>query len=250
MSDLYARTRVKNIVLHHLGDGLTAANTEEELRRRANPPHSGYPNGYVYPEYDYGILANGTVVEMRPLAIIGAHAQADYTSYRYGENWWNRNSASVVIGIDSERFQPPKAMVLSLITFLGSFCLRQGGNISNIYPHFQISNTKCPGASYKKLNLNTGFLDYDHVESSVDLILKENLVQVLNPVVVVFGIWDLVSAYKLAIKLRCPVIPREIGWRYFGFNRFYIVGGPPEPGAGIVNLTYAVTVGCHFGTCL
>ena len=237
MSTAYDRTRVKYIVLHHLGDGLPAANTEEELRRRANPPHDGYPNGYEYPEYDYGILADGNLISMRPLTVIGAHAQPDLPGYRWGENWWNRNSASVVIGIDATLFRPPGPMVSSLINCLANFCQEQGSEISNIYPHFQISNTKCPGASYTKLGLNTGFLDYDSVESSVDLILKGDLVQVLNQAVVVFGIWDLIPAYKLAIKLRCPVIPRGISWRIFGFNQFYIVGGPPEAGPGIVNLT-------------
>ena len=227
MSDLYDRTGVKNIVLHHLGDGLTAATTEGELRRRANPPHSGYPNGYEYPEYDYGILANGKVVEMRPLTIIGAHTQADFTLYRSGENWWNRNSASVVIGIDSEKFQPPEAMVLSLITFLGNFCLRQGGDISNIYPHFQISKTKCPGA----------FLDYDRVERSVDRFLKSGVQQADKAIIIVFGPLDLVLAYRLAQKLGIPIIPRELNWAPQVFNKFYIVGGAPEKGPEFVNLT-------------
>ena len=237
MSTAYDRTGVKYIVLHHLGDGLDAASTEEELRRRANPQHDGYPNGYEYPEYDFGILADGTLINMRPLTVIGAHAQANKIVYMHGENWWNLNSASVVIGIDACVFQPPGHMIRSLISFLANFCQKQGGGTSYVYPHFQISNTKCPGASYKKLSLDTGFLDYDNVEESVDLILKGNLVEVENPIIVVFGWLDLILGYRLALKLGIPLIPRESNWAPPGFNKFYIVGGAPEPGPKFINLT-------------
>jgi len=237
VSQAWDRTKVKKIVLHHLGDGLPAAATAEELRRRSNPSQPGLPKGYDYPEYDYGVLADGSLINMRPLTIVGAHSQADRPDYRWGENWWNLNSASVVIGIDAEKFKPQAPMVRGLINFLASFCKRQGGSVSDIYPHFQISNTKCPGASYAKLGLNTGGLDYNNVEDSVDMMIKGGLVLEVKPAIVVFGIWDLVLAYRLAVKIKAPVIPREANWRGMGFNKFYIVGGAPEPWPEFVNLT-------------
>lgn len=237
MSDPWDRTKCKNIVIHHLGDGSPAAKTEAELRSRANPPQPGFPNGWQYPEYDYGILEDGTVITMRPLTVKGAHAIADRREYMLGPNWWNLNSASVVLGIDATEFTPPGAMVNSLINFLAKFCKEKGGGVGNMYPHFQITQTDCPGASYGKVGLSTGFLNYDYVEQSVDSILKGGLGPMDKPAVVVFGIWDLVIAYRLALKLNCPVIPRSSNWRGMGFNKFYLVGGPEENSPDVVMLS-------------
>jgi hypothetical protein len=240
MSDLYDRTNVNKIVIHHFADGQGPATTADELRRRANPPQPGYPNGYQFAEYDFGILADGSVVELRPLTFIGAHAKADKAEYMYGGNWWNKNSASVVIATDASHvsgFPLPLAMVQGLINFLAGFCKPRSMTINDCYPHFQITATLCPGASYKKLGLDTGFLDYDMVEAAVNENLKGKVVSVENPIIVVFGWWDLILGYGLAEKLRAPVISRAFNWRAGSFNKFYIVGGPPEAGADVVNLT-------------
>lgn len=243
-SQRYDRTKVTKNVIHHLGDGLGPAVTAGELRKRANPPQPGYPAGYEFPEYDYGILADGTIIEMRPLTVIGAHSQADKPPYILGPNWWNLNSASVVIGIDATLYIPPPAMVQGLIDFLTAFCRSQGGSVADLYPHFQITRTQCPGASYAKLGLNTGYLDYNYVENSVDSLLKRVVapaedpdIVLIRPAVVVFGIWDLVGAYYLAGKLKAPILLRETNWRATGFNKFYILGGPEETGPDIVNIT-------------
>jgi len=78
------------------------------------------------------------------------------------------------------------------------------------------------------------------VESSVTNILNGTVATVdIKPAVLVFGIWDLVNAYRLAEKLKCPVIPREADWKNMGFTKFYIVGGPQEPESNsyvVVNL--------------
>ena len=39
--------------------------------------------------------------------------------------------------------------------------------MDDIYPHFQVTATACPAASYGKLAKNTGYLDYDYVERTV-----------------------------------------------------------------------------------
>lgn len=231
MSQDFDRTKVKNIVIHHLGDGKGPAETFAELFERSNT------GGYEYPSYDFGVLSDGTVVAMRPLTAIGAHSQADRPQYMLGSNWWNKNSAGIVLGIDSTIYEPPAAMVEGLIDFLVDFCKARGASAGNCYPHFEILRTACPGASYAKLGFNTGFLNYNYVEDQIIRRMKGDLGVMDKPAVIVFGIWDLLAAYRLALKLNAPVIPRQAPWKTMGFNKFYIVGGPEEEGAGIVNLT-------------
>jgi hypothetical protein len=163
MGQLWDRTKVKLVVIHHLGDGLGPCQTEAELRRRTTPA------GYDGPAYDFGVLASGKVITLRSLTQQGAHCMSDRAKYDRGYQWWNRNSASVVLANSNDKFQPPEAMVQGLICFLVSFCDKQGFNIMDGgYPHFQVSQTACPGASYRKLGFNTGYLDYDRVEQSVN----------------------------------------------------------------------------------
>jgi len=102
-----------------------------------------------------------------------------------------------------------------------------GTDVSTLYPHFQVAQTDCPGASYSKVGLTTGLLNYNYVESSVTNILNGGVATMAEkPAVLVFGIWDLVNAYRLAAQIGCPVIPREAAWKTMGFNKFYVVGGP------------------------
>ena len=89
MSDLFNRHGAKKVVLHHLGDGQPAARTVAELQRRANPYN------YQFAEYDFGILEDGTIVNLRPLDYVGAHCIASVPKYMYGPNWWNQNSIGV-----------------------------------------------------------------------------------------------------------------------------------------------------------
>lgn len=247
MSDSYDRTHVNKIVIHHFADGQGPATTADELRRRANPPQPGYPNGYQFPEYDFGILADGTIVELRPLTFIGAHARADKAEYMYVDNWWNKNSASVVIATDASYvsgFAVPAEMTRGLINFLAGFCQPRSMTADDCYPHFQISATLCPGASYKKLGLDTGFLNYDDVESGLTFQLIPPpfsppvvTTPIDKPIIVVFGWLDFILGYRLAEKLGVPVISRAFNWRGLSFNKFYIVGGPAEVGDDVVNLT-------------
>ena len=157
------RRNVKLIVIHHLGDKLGPCTTEAELRRRS------LPAGYDWPAYDFGVLASGKVIALRPLTVQGAHCIADKAKYRHEDpQWWNRNSAGVVMANDNQKFAPPAAMVQGLICFLVNFGDKHSFGIDGIYPHFQVCQTLCPGGSYKKLGLDTGNFNYDLVEQAVD----------------------------------------------------------------------------------
>lgn len=156
------RRNVKLIVIHHLGDSQGPCSTEAELRRRSQPP------GYDYSAYDFGVLADGKVITLRPLTVQGAHCIADRSKYEHGDpQWWNRNSAGVTLANDNQDFIPPAAMIQGLISFLINFSKQRGFGIDGMYPHFQVAQTLCPGGSYKKLGLNTGHFDYDLVEQAV-----------------------------------------------------------------------------------
>jgi len=117
------RTKVKLITIHHMGDGLGPCTTEAELRRRSTPP------GYDYPAYDFGILASGQVVTLRPLTVQGAHTLSDRAKYVRGYQWWNRNSASVVMANSNHLFAPPEPMYQGLICFLVGFCDNKGSTL-------------------------------------------------------------------------------------------------------------------------
>lgn len=225
MSTPYDRTGARKGVLHHLGDGHGPAATADELRRRANPYR------YEYPEYDFGILADGTVIPMRPLTVQGAHCIADRPAYNYADQWWNRNSIGIVLGIDAQAYPVPETMFKGLITFLVGLCRTRAMTMDDIYPHFQVTQTDCPGASYRKLGFNTGHLDYDQVEQSVNLLLKGADTM---PVIFFFGPDDYILAKRVALKVNAAIAPREL-YGKLPASSVFIVGGPAVDGA--VNLT-------------
>lgn len=175
MSTRLDRTGVKLQVVHHLGDGLGPTSDHAEVMRRANP------HGYEFPEYDYAALADGSILNMRPLDVIGAHTIADRPAYMRGDNWWNCNSASIVMANDNTKFAPPAAMVEGLAKFLAAWIKDRGASLDFIYPHFQVTMTDCPGASYAKVGLNTGFFNYDGLESWVTTLLKGGQPSIITP---------------------------------------------------------------------
>lgn len=163
MSERYDRTHAKRIVLHHLGDGIGPAQTVEELASRANPYH------YQFPDYDFGIIASGQIVALRPLTYIGAHAQANKGDYMYGNNWWNKCSISIVTANDNTKFAPPAAMVEGTIECLLNLCKdpKHLVPVEDVYLHSQIFTTDCPGAKYSPLSLNNGYLDFDYIRGKL-----------------------------------------------------------------------------------
>lgn len=164
MSERYDRTHARQVVLHHLGDGLGAAKTAEELIVRANPNH------YQFPEYDFGIIASGQIVPLRPLTYIGAHAQANKGAYMYGYNSWNKSSISIVMANDNTKWAPPAEMVEGTIACLLKLSKDPDHliTIKDIYLHSQIFTTDCPGAKYSALGLNSGYLDFDQMMTELN----------------------------------------------------------------------------------
>jgi hypothetical protein len=160
MSTKLDRSKVRKGVVHHLGDSQGPCKSVTELLKRSNP-------GYEFPAYDFGILDDGTIVELRPLTYVGAHCIASKQKYIYGPNWWNENSIGVVLAIDNTKFQPSQAMVNGLIVLMIRLCKSQNMTIDDWYPHFQLTATACPGGSYNKLGFDTGYFDYDVVEKAV-----------------------------------------------------------------------------------
>lgn len=223
MSTLFDRTVVRKIVIHHLGNRRGPLATKEELLTAANP------HNYEYPEYDYGILADGSIVAMRPLSFIGAHAIADRLFYKDygGKNWWNRHSASVVMACDCEQFAPPVLQVAGLIRFLTEWLKDRGLTMDDAYPHFQITATKCPGATYKKLGLATGFLDYDYVERVVTHNLEDKEESGLK-LIIAYTEADLPAALILADFVQGAVIlaRNTQPWDLSRFSIVFQVGGP------------------------
>ena len=231
MSSLYDRTGKNLLVIHHLGDGLGPALTKEEVFRRANP------KGYQFPEYDFGILGDGTVISMRPLNYIGAHTQADKEEYMRGDNWWNMNSASVVMANDNTKFPPPHEMLSGLEGFLVAWCKEKGATINDLYPHFQITRTDCPGGKYSKLNLDTGYFDYDRMEERVleqtgtptqaepQLETQAQEHDSKPGIILEYGS-DAEGALRLAQKLDIPIYPRS-GKAWEELTGGYVVGGSP-----------------------
>lgn len=224
MSRAFDRAGVRKIVIHHLGNKHNPIFTREELLRAANP------DGWDYPNYDYGILATGEVVNMRPLSFIGAHTQADRTRYNYGPNWWNENSASVVIANDNQMFKPTAAQVEGLVKFLTGWLKVRGLDMGAAYPHFQVTQTDCPGGSYKKLALDTGYLDYDAVELDVTNALNGVVaggVELMR-LIVAYTKEDQTAAALLADAVHSAIILKD----YFPVEEaakigtLYQVGGP------------------------
>jgi len=144
-SALLDRTGVNILVVHHLGNEKPPITTVEDLLKEANPPHDGYPNGYQYPEYEWGIIADGTIVPMRPLTVVGAHTTSDIPRYMLGDNWWNRNAASIVIANDNTKFAPTKEQVISLVNFIVRWMKEHRGTLDDIYKHGEVTRTDCPG---------------------------------------------------------------------------------------------------------
>jgi len=168
----FDRSQSKLIVVHHLGDGQPPCKTVDELIRRSTPI------GYGAPVYDFGVLENGECVELRSLMLQGAHCIPNVARYEHEDRqWWNKKSIGIVVASDNEKYSVNENMYAGLINKLVYLCNMQGISADNIYPHFQVYSTKCPGASYRKLCLNTGHLDYDRVEQSVNsrCLLKANL---------------------------------------------------------------------------
>jgi len=148
-----------------MGDGKPS---KVSVLGRWNPPHPGYPNGYDYPEYDYGIEQDGTIRIGRPLNVEGAHCVATKPPYsERGENWWNRHSIGIGLAGDFTMYPMPLAQFIALCVLVKRLMLEHGLTIDDIYPHGQVANTACPGCTYGKVLALQGTWSYDALETAV-----------------------------------------------------------------------------------
>ncbi|EGW39090.1 S8 family serine peptidase [Desulfosporosinus sp. OT] len=159
MSTPYNRT-IQSIVIHHMGDGLPP---EVSILQRWNP------EGLDYPEYDYGIEADGTVRVGRPLNIQGAHTLSDRPPYsQKGYQWWNRNSIGIGLAGDFTKYPMPLAQFYALVSLVNSLMSEHGLTLDNVYPHGQVTYTDCPGCTYSKVPaLMEGKWSYDNFEQAI-----------------------------------------------------------------------------------
>jgi len=205
MSTPYDRTNAKILVVHYLGDGRKSADTWEELFRRANPYN------YDYPEYDFGIIANGTVIPMRPITYRGAHCISDVPSMMHSDSlWWNKNSISIVIGVGEGYVATDEQL-----RALSGFILGWKGKPNHIvYRHCDITYTNCP-------NLSDGV--WDRVLKGYE--------EMLNVAVLIYSEKDFWSGYDVAYKHNnCAIFVRNadktVPGDAWNAQLLIVVGGP------------------------
>lgn len=158
MSALYDR-KIQSIVIHHMGDGQSPSVPIEE---RWNP------NGTTFPEYDFGIEANGTIREGRPLNYIGSHTISDKPPYSSrGKYWFNQNAIGIGLAGDFTIYSMPKAQLDALVALVKRLMSEYGLTLDNVYPHGQVTYTDCPGCTYSKVPALHGSWSYDEFEKAV-----------------------------------------------------------------------------------
>ena len=171
MSQSYVRT-IKAIVIHHMGDGKSP---EDTILKRWNP------HNYEYPEYDYGLEADGTLEIGRLLNIEGAHCISDKDPYnKRGINWWNRNSIGIGLAGDFTKYSMPQAQFNALVALVKSLMAQYRLTLDDVYPHGQVTYTNCPGCVYDKVPGLEGGWNYNEFEQAVLSPVKE-VVSVSDP---------------------------------------------------------------------
>jgi hypothetical protein len=149
---------VQRLVIHHMGDGKPP---EVPISQRWNP------YGYQYPEYDFGIEYNGTIVQGRPLNAIGAHCIADKPQYNYGKNWWNQNSLGIGLAGDFTKYPMTQAQFDSLVLLVKKLMAQHNLTLDDVYPHGQVTYTDCPGCVYDRVPALHGGWNYNAFMAAV-----------------------------------------------------------------------------------
>jgi len=159
MSTSYNRS-IQAVVIHHMGDNQPPG---VSILKRWNPYN------YDYPEYDFGVEADGTIREGRPLNVIGSHAKSDkepYVSNR-GTWWFNRNAIGIGLAGDFTLYPMPGAQFKALVSLVKRLMSKYGLTLGNVYPHGQVTYTDCPGCTYSKVPALHGLWSYDEFEQAV-----------------------------------------------------------------------------------
>lgn len=170
MATLYNRS-IKAIVIHHTGDGKPPS---IPLSQR------WHPSGYDYPSYDFGIEADGTIRDGRPLTVQGAHTVSDKPSYsQRGAQWWNQNAIGIGLAGDFTVYPMPEAQFNALVALVKRLMSQYGLTLDDVYPHGQVTYTDCPGCTYSKVPAMTkGKWSYDEFERAV---LSNDTPKVVTP---------------------------------------------------------------------
>lgn len=221
MSTPYNRT-IKAIVIHHMGDGLSP---NVSILQRWNP------HGYDYPEYDFGIEADGTIRQGRPLTYQGAHCLSDKPPYsNYGNQWWNKNSIGIGLAGDFTKYSIPQSQFDALVKLVKQLMQQYNLTLDDCYPHGQVTYTSCPGCIYSKVPALTGGWNYDAFENAVNNNNSNNnevKSKVKNLVIYLYP-EDSGSAMNLARHLQCPVsfYPKQFTSDLFDcVENIYQIGG-------------------------
>jgi len=150
---------IQDIVIHHMGDGKPP---EVSILKRWNPAN------YDYPEYDFGVEADGTIRDGRPLNYQGAHTLSDKKPYsQKGDQWWNQNSIGIGVAGDFTKYPMPQAQFNALVALVKRLMAQYGLTLDNVYPHGQVTYTDCPGCTYSKVPTLRGMWSYDEFEKAV-----------------------------------------------------------------------------------
>ncbi|MHB8077413.1 peptidoglycan recognition protein family protein [Desulfosporosinus fructosivorans] len=216
MSTPYNR-RITAIVLHHMGDGLPP---EVPIQRRWNPAR------YDYPEYDYGIEADGTVRVGRSLNYIGSHTQSDKEPYRSrGTNWWNKHAIGIGLAGDFTKYPMPRAQFNALVALVKQLMTEHQLSLNEVYPHGQVTYTSCPGCTYSKVPALKGLWSYDEFERAVlsnvqiqDAKGNDETVKDL----VVYADGDTGAALLLSYKLQCPMVLKDFASNVQAENKHWV----------------------------
>lgn len=196
MSTPYNRT-IKAIVLHHMGDGKAPNNGS--ILNRWNPYR------YDYPEYDFGVEADGTIRQGRPLTVQGAHCVSDKPPYsQRGENWWNKNSIGIGIAGDFTKFPMPIAQFNGLVGLVKKLMNQYNLTLDDCYPHGQVCYTACPGSIYSKTPMLKGTWSYDEFEKAVlskGVVMVTETVQLVKKIIAADDIW-------LSVRVREPFVAK------------------------------------------
>lgn len=222
MSTPYNRS-ICSIVIHHMGDGLSP---NVSILKRWNPYN------YDYPEYDFGIEADGTVRLGRPLTIQGSHCLSDKPPYNQkGYQWWNRNSIGIGLAGDFTKYPMPQAQFNSLVVLVKKLMKQYNLTLDNVFPHGQVTYTDCPGCTYSKIPALKGLWNYDEFESGVRNNNQQNIQKEIKKVknlVIYLYPEDEGCAKNLAIHMKCPVAyyPKQFTNDLFDLvENIYQIGG-------------------------
>jgi len=228
MSTPYNRT-IRAIVIHHMGDGKPP---DVSILGRWNPPHPGYPNGYDFPEYDYGIEADGLIRVGRPLKVQGAHCLSDKPPYsQRGDQWWNKNSIGIGLAGDFTIYPMPQAQFDALVALVKRLMREHGLTLDDVYPHGQVTYTSCPGSTYSKVPALKGKWSYDKFEQAVLSEKKDEVLDVLKVAVLLFTKDDYWAGADVAAKNgSCALFVRpadqSVPAEAKNSQKLIVVGGP------------------------